>query len=306
MTVPTSTHSRLTDAQRALLTARLRQGRAPTTAMQIPRRPAALRDIPASLAQRQLWMFQQTQPNAGGTYNIPFALHLQGRLNTDALRRALGTLVDRHESLRTRLVADADGLPIQLIDEDVTIELPLLLFENAAQWRAHAEEQAQLPFDLARDLMLRAHLIELGDDRHVLLLVIHHVAFDGWSIGILMGELAALYSSYHSGEPVRLAELPVQPADYAVWEQRLLNEHRLDEHIEYWQAALADLPVLQLPTDRPRPLTATFAGDVEWLSLGAELSAEIERLGREHGTTAFVVLMAALQILLHRYTGQDD
>src|SRR3954468_11980793 len=157
MTVRASTPSTLTDAQRALLTSRLRQGRTPTTAIQIPPRPAALREIPASLAQRHLWIFDQTQPNSGAAYNIPFALHLEGRLNTDALRRALGTLVERHESLRTRLVADAGGLPIQLIDEDVTIELPLLRFEDAAQWRAHAEEQARLPFDLARDLMLRAH-----------------------------------------------------------------------------------------------------------------------------------------------------
>lgn len=306
MTVRTSTPSTLTDTQRALLTARLRQGRAPTTAMEIPPRPASLRDIPASLAQRHLWIFHQTQPGSRATYNIPFALHLAGKLDTAALRQALGALVDRHESLRTRLVADADELPIQVIDEGVTIELPELHFEDEAQWRAHADEQARLPFDLAHDLMLRAQLIELADDRHVLLLVIHHVAFDGWSIGILMGELAALYSAYHNGEPARLAELPVQPADYALWEQRLLDEHRLDEQIEYWQAALADLPVLQLPTDRPRPLTATFAGDVEWLNLGAELTAEIQRLGREHGTTAFVVLMAALQILLHRYTGQDD
>src|SRR6185437_4442211 len=256
MTVQTSTDSRLTDTQRALLTARLRQGRAPTTAIQIPPRPAALREIPASLAQRHLWIFHQTQPNAGATYNIPFALQLAGRLDIDALGQALGTLVDRHESLRTRLVAGADGSPIQLIDETATIELPVLRFENEAQWRAHADEQAQLPFDLASDPMLRAQLIELADDRHVLLLVIHHVAFDGWSIGILMRELAALYGSYHSGEPVRLAELPVQPADYALWEQRLLDEHQLDEQIEYWQAVLADLPVLQLPTDRPRPLTA--------------------------------------------------
>lgn len=306
MAVGTSALGRLTDTQRALLTARLRQGRAPTTSMQIPRRPAALQDIPASLAQRHLWIFHQTQPNAGATYNIPFALHLEGRLDVDALRQALGALVERHEGLRTRLVADTDGLPIQVIDEHVTVELPLVRFENEAQWRAHAAEQAQLPFDLAHDRMLRAQLIELAENRHVLVLVIHHVAFDGWSIGILMGELAAFYDCYSRDEPVRLAELPVQPADHALWEQRLLEEHLLDEQIEYWQARLTDLPVLQLPTDRPRPLTATFAGDVEWLNLGAELTAEIQRLGREHGTTAFVVLMAALQILLHRYTGQDD
>src|SRR3954451_19783590 len=138
MTVRTSTPSTLTDTQRALLIARLRQGRAPTTAMKIPPRPAGLREIPASLAQRQLWIFHQTQPNSGATYNIPFALRLDGRLDTDALRQALGALVDRHESLRTRLVADADGLPIQVIDEDATIELPKLCFENEAQWRAHA------------------------------------------------------------------------------------------------------------------------------------------------------------------------
>jgi amino acid adenylation domain-containing protein len=306
MTVRTSTPSTLTDAQRALLIARLRQGRASTTAMAIPPRPAALRDIPASLAQRHLWIFHQTQPDSRATYNIPFALHLEGRLNIDSLRQALGTLLDRHESLRTRLIADCDGLPSQLIDEDAPIELPVLRFENEAQWRVYADEQARLPFDLARDLMLRAQLIELADDRHVLLLVVHHVAFDGWSIGILMRELAALYGSYNNGEPPQLAELSVQPADYALWEQRRLDEHLLDEQIEYWQAALTDLPVLQLPTDRPRPLMATFAGEVEWLNLGAELTAEIQRLGREYGTTAFVVLMAALQILLHRYTGQDD
>ncbi|HEU5269930.1 MAG TPA: amino acid adenylation domain-containing protein, partial [Jatrophihabitans sp.] len=306
MTGRTSTAGRLTDAQRALLTARLRQGRTPTTAMEIPARPPELRDIPASLAQRHLWIFDQTQPSSRATYNIPFVLHLTGSLDPDALRRALGTLVDRHEGLRTRLVADADGLPIQVIDEAVTVELPKLRFESEARWRAHADEQARRPFDLAHDLMLRAQLIELADDRHVLLLVIHHVAFDGWSIGLLMGELAALYGSYHSGEPVRLAELPVQPADYALWEQRRLDEHLLDDQIEYWQAILTDLPVLQLPTDRPRPLTPTYAGDVEWLNLGAELTAGIQRVGREHGTTAFVVLMAALQILLHRYTGQDD
>jgi amino acid adenylation domain-containing protein len=298
--------NRLSDQQRALLIAKLRQGRPSGPVIEIQPRSSVIQEIPASLGQRQLWIFDRSQPDAGATYNIPFAVHLQGKLDTDALRQSLDALVRRHESLRTRFLADADGQPVQVVDQEVTVELPLLLVEDEARWRSYADQQARLPFDLARDRMLRARLIELADDRHVLLLVIHHIAFDGWSIAILLGELAALYASYVDGEPARLAELTVQPADYALWEQRRLEDHLLDQQIEYWQAVLAGAPTLQLPTDRPRPPTGTFEGNVEWLNLGADLTAGIQRLSREHGTTVFAVLMAALQILLHRYTGQDD
>jgi amino acid adenylation domain-containing protein len=323
MTVP---ESRLTDRQRALLTARLRHGRPAEAVPGIPRRSAEIQEIPASSGQRQLWIFDQAQPAAAATYNIPFAVHLHGRLDTDALRGALGALVGRHESLRTRLVANAEGRPVQLIDRYSAVELPMLCFDDKgfddkgfddegfgdegfgdeAGWRRYADQQARLRFDLARDPMLRARLIRLAEDRHVLLLVVHHVAFDGWSIGILLTELAALYGALVGGVPAQLAELPIQPADYALWEQQRLDQRLLDPQIDYWQARLAGLPTLRLPTDRPRPATGTFAGSVQWLNLGAELTAGIERLGREHGTTAFMVLMAALQILLHRYTGQPD
>lgn len=306
MTVRAGTTSRLPEAQRALLAARLRQGRAPGAVTEIPVRPVGIDELPVSLGQQQLWIFDQAQPSAAATYNIPFALRLQGSLDADALRRALAALVDRHQGLRTRLVANAEGHPVQVIDQAAAVELPLLHFSDEAGWRRYADEQARLPFDLAHDSMLRARLIELADDRHVLLLVVHHVAFDGWSIGILMSELAALYGSFRRGQAAGLAKLPVQPADYALWERQLLADHQLDEQIEYWQSRLADLPTLQLPTDRPRPPVGTFVGEVEWLGLGAELTAGIQQLARERGSTPFVVLMAALQILLHRYTGQDD
>ena len=272
-------------------------------------RPAEVTEPPASFGQEQLWFIDRFAPNLP-TYNIPNALRLRGPLDAAALRRALDALVARHEALRTRLVAGADGRPRQVIDEPVGADLTEVDLSAAdrpeERLRELCAEQAARPFDLAAGPLFRTHLVRLAADEHALVVVVHHAVFDGWSIGVLTRDLAALYAAEVSGEPPALPDLPVQFADHTLWERERLGGSPPEDLVDYWRTTLADLPTLQLPTDRPRPTLDTFDGGVEWLDLGAESLAGLRELSRREGTTLFVTLMAALQVLLQRYTGQDD
>ena len=300
----------LTDAQREALALRLRQGRA-DRAEEIPRRGAGLVTPPASFGQEQLWFIDKFAPGLP-TYNIPHALRLSGPLDHPALKRTLSALTRRHEALRTRLVTSDNGRPVQAIDPAQPVALDvadLSGFEPGkqdARLRELINAEAVRPFDLAAGPLLRTSLVRLASDEHVLIAVFHHTVFDGWSAGVLVRDLAALYAGEVTGEPSGLAELPVQFADYAVWERDRLQGLVLAELESYWREAMAGFETVQFPTDRPRPVIDSFAGWLAERITDATLLAELREVGRREGTTLFATLMAGLLALLHRYTGQSD
>jgi amino acid adenylation domain-containing protein len=299
----------LTDAQRAALAARLRQGRQVLAA--IPRRPAGLTGLPMSYGQEQLWFLDQFAPGLA-TYNIPLAISVSGPLDAAALGRALDGLAARHEALRTRLLPGPDGRPVQVIDPSASspLELTDLSGPDAARCRerlaAFIGRAAEQPFDLARGPLLRTWLLRLAADEHILLLVVHHAVFDGWSAGVAVADLAALYLAEVTGEPSGLAELPVQFADYAIWERDRLAGERLAELERYWRTALAGAATVQFPADRPRPALDSFAGQIAERLAGRELLDGLRELSTAAGTTLPALLLAALHVLLYRHTGQAD
>ncbi|MEO5730391.1 MAG: amino acid adenylation domain-containing protein, partial [Byssovorax sp.] len=268
-------------------------------------------ELPLSFAQQRLWFLDQLEPGSV-PYNMPAALRLRGALDEAALAHVFGEVVRRHEVLRTTF-AEHEGRPVQVIHPpgaawalprvDLSL-LPEASREAAARQRAVAE--AGLPFDLTTGPLLRTTLLRLAVDEHVLLVTMHHIVSDGWSIGVLVHEVAALYRAYHDGRPSPLPELAIQYADFAAWQRRWLTDEVLDTQLAYWKERLAGGPMLELPTDRPRPLVLTHRGAHHPVILSAELRAALERLGRERGATLFMVLMAAFQVLLARWSGQDD
>jgi amino acid adenylation domain-containing protein len=300
----------LSDAQRALVAARLRRGRAETPAG-IPRRGPDAGELPLSFGQEQLWFLDRFTPGLS-TYNVPCALRLRGPLDAAALNRALDALAARHEALRTRFVTNERGLPIQQVAEPepvrpTAVDLSALTAqERRTRLLAVTAEETARPFDLSRGSLLRVLLVRLAEDEHILFAVVHHIVFDGWSAGVFQRELAALYAEQVDAGPPALEPLPIQFADFALWERERLRGAALDGLIEYWRTTMDGFQTLNLPTDRPRQAVADQSGGVERLNLGAEAWAAVRDLGTREGATPAVVLLAALNALLHRYTGQDD
>jgi amino acid adenylation domain-containing protein len=267
--------------------------------------------LPVSFAQKRLWFIDQLRPGSAA-YNVPLALRLRGRLDADALERSLEAIVDRHEALRTvfRLV---DGEPVQVIRPAGPSVLSRVDLAGGATVRREAEalrlaeEEGRTSFDLARGPLFRARLLRLNDEDHVLFLTLHHIVSDGWSLGVLLRELQALYEGFVAGRPVLLPDLPIQYADYAAWERRRLQGEAIDAQVAYWRRRLAGAPAtLDLPFDRPRPRAATFRGAWRPLRVARGLTEAMGALARREGTTLFAVLLAAFQALLCRYSGQDD
>src|ERR1700735_4469456 len=248
----------LTDAERAVLAARVRGGRE-KAGKRIPRRPAGLTDLPLTYGQEQLWFVDRFAPGQP-TYNITFALQMSGPLDAGALGRAAGALVARHEALRTRLVANADGRPVQVIDPPGAAPPELVDLsefdpdKRQAALREFIDAEAVRPFSLAEGPLLRTWLLRLAGAEHLLIVVVHHSVFDGWSVGVFSRELTGLYRQEATGEPSGLAELPVQFADYAVWERDRLQGAGLAELEDYWRSSMAGYETVQFPTDRPRPV----------------------------------------------------
>ncbi len=300
----------LTESERAAMTARLRRGRG-KPGSKIGRRPAGLSDLPLSYGQEQLWFIDRLAPGLP-TYNLPFALLLHGLLDAGALARGVDGLVARHEVLRTRLVAGRDGRPVQEIDPPQSLPLELVDLaeldpdQRQAALREFIDVEALRPFTLADGPLLRIWLVRLATDEHMLLAVVHHTVFDGWSIGVFVRELAALYRQEATGEPSGLAELPVQFADYAVWERERLQGAALAELEAYWQGMLAGFDTVQFPTDHPRTVLENFEGAMAEHMASPDLLDGLRDVARGAGTTLFVLLMAGLQALLARYTGQTD
>lgn len=268
-------------------------------------------DLPLSFAQQRLWFIDQLE-KASTEYNLPVALRLKGNLDRLALKRALETIVQRHEVLRTRFVKK-NGSPVQVILPDLPVVLAFEdlsgLNDDAKRQRVAAvlREHSEQPFDLAVGPLLRTSLFQVGVNDHVLLYTFHHIVFDGWSQGVFSHELMTLYEAFQDGREDPLQPLPVQYADFAVWQRNLLQEAALQREIDYWKTQLADIPMqLQLPVDRPRPQLQTFAAEMCTFTLGAEQGSLLKELGRSSYTTLYMTLLAAFAVLLERYSGQQD
>lgn len=283
--------------------------RAPVAAAPRPR-PHDARPLP-SFAQQRLWFIDQ-MGEAGAVYTIPCALRLLGPLQPHLLRQALTAIVQRHEVLRTSLVSTGNELQPRRRDH-FSLDLPLHDLRTIggssldAAVEARMEAEAALAFDLANDLFLRAQLLRLADDEHVLLLTLHHIAADGWSMAVLLRELAELYQAALEQRAATLAPLALQYADYAHWQQQWLQGERLDSQLRYWQTQLADLPALHnLPLDHPRPDTQRYRGALHRQTLPAPLLAALRQLARSHDATLFMALQTAFAVLIARWSGDTD
>ncbi|MET0650621.1 MAG: condensation domain-containing protein, partial [Pyrinomonadaceae bacterium] len=301
----------LSGVKRRELEGLLRQGGAETTAADsIPRRPVG-EPLPLSFAQERLWFLDQLEPGSTA-YNVPTAFRVTGALNAAALGQALSEVVRRHEALRTNFVS-IDGSPVQVVAEASSFALPIVdLSKLAAPAREEAvrrlaAEDARRPFDLTTDSLLRVALFRLGAEEHALSVLLHHIVSDAWSMQVLIREVGEIYRAYTSGGPSPIEELPVQYADYSLWQRRQLQGETLDELLAYWREQLRGAPAaLDLPTDKPRPPVLSFRGDAVHFSISEELTERLRGLCREEGTTLFSALLASFQLFLWRYTGQDD
>ncbi|XIG27219.1 amino acid adenylation domain-containing protein [Lysobacter enzymogenes] len=278
----------------------------------LPPIPTVPRDapLPLSFAQQRLWFLSQWQ-GVSAIYHIPNALRLRGALDREALRRSLDALMARHEGLRSVFEA-TDGQPyVRLLPASTAMPLmehDLSAAADAAErLAALREEESHAAFDLAQGPLIRARLIRMAEDDHVLLLTQHHIVSDGWSNGVLSRELGELYRGYRQGRESSLAPLPIQYPDYAAWQRSWLDDERLQRQTEYWRGALADAPVLlELPTDRPRPAQQAFVAAHVPVLIDAELTRAVKRVSQQHGTTLFMTLTAAWAAVLARLSGQND
>ena len=264
---------------------------------------------PLSFAQERLWFQSQLEPD-NIAYNRPFGVLLTGALDVGVLARALSEIVSRHEILRTRYPAQ-DGRPAQVVERPERVQLTAIDLRNEEKQQDQITRgiRAKIAqsFDLASGPVLRAALWQIQDREHLLLITIHHIAFDGWSETVLINELAALYEAFHAGLPSPLSALPIQYTQYAIEQRKREQGERLQAQLAYWKRQLAgDIPILELPTDRPRPSVQTSRGARCAVVLSRELSDALATLGRQQRATLFMVLLGAFQALLHRYTRQSD
>jgi amino acid adenylation domain-containing protein len=276
----------------------------------IPRR-GGRGTAPPSFAQQRLWFIEQLEPGTH-TYNVGRGVRLRGRLDIGALRRSLNTIVERHEALRTSFNA-VDGMPVQVFAPVLSLPLPVADLtglpdeEREAQGQRLAEEEIRRPFDLTRAPLFRARVLRLGSDDHILVVTLHHIISDEWSLGVLFRELDVLYQGELSGVPAALPALPIQYADYAEWQREWLQGERLARQLKYWTERLRGAPpVLKLPTDRPRPPLQTFRGLRQNHLMPPALGRSLRELSRSTGSTLFMTALAAFQTLLARYSGQGD
>src|SRR5215212_2719077 len=267
--------------------------------------------FPVSFAQQRLWFLDQLEPGSP-FYNLPQVISINGNLDVDALRRTFNGIVSRHEALRTTF-SPAPAGATQVIAKTLTIEVPVDALTNLPSSERDlavvklAREEARRPFDLSTGPLLRVRLLRFSSDRHVLLMTMHHIVSDGWSIGLLFRELGVIYEAFLAGKPAPLPPLPIQYADFAVWQREALQGPVLDRQLSYWKRKLSGAPpVLELPSDKTRPAVQQFRGkqNVQWISL--DLTQELKRVSSQHRVTLFMTLLSAFKVLLWRYTNQPD
>jgi amino acid adenylation domain-containing protein/non-ribosomal peptide synthase protein (TIGR01720 family) len=305
------TVTELTPKQRALLELRLQNKRQDRSRSRIPRRRHDAAHLPLSFAQERLWFIQQMMPESAA-YNVESPVRIRGRLDARALERALDEVERRHEALRTTFTMNAQQ-PVQVVAAWKRRPLPRVDLSGlpdeqregaAEEW---ARQESFRPFDLVRGPVLRRLLLRLGEQDHVLLLTLHHVVADGWSMGLLVHEVVTLYLAFVRDRPPALPELEIQYADFALWQRGWLRGEVLATQLKYWKEQLAAAPVLtQLPADRPRPSTQSFEGAHLPFRLAKALTARLEDLGRRHGATLFMTLLAAFKVLIARYADHGD
>jgi amino acid adenylation domain-containing protein len=267
--------------------------------------------LPLSFAQQRLWILDQIEPN-NPLYNVPRSLRLKGKLNTQGLIDSLNEIVRRHESQRTTFAKGADGQPLQVIAESLTLRFPVIDLsgrpeaEREIEAQRIASEEGRTPFDLCTGPLLRARIVKLDAEDHVLLITMHHIVSDAWSAAIFLQELGALYSAFSAGKPSPLPEPAIQYGDYAAWQRKFLQGPVLDAQLNYWREHLKGAPpLLQLPSDRPRPSVRKFEGAYEPIPLAKAVADAVKAFSQQEGVTPFMTLLAAFQALLARYSGQE-
>ncbi|MEH2121101.1 condensation domain-containing protein [Nostoc sp.] len=302
--------SKLSPIQREILEKRLRGQVDSFSQLEVIQRRSQRSPAPLSFAQQRLWFLYQLDITSNA-YNVSGFLRFTGSLNVTALEHSLNEIVQRHESLRTNFKI-IEGEPVQIIAPFLSIVLPIVDLQKLPKNQLEQEiqrlttKEAQLFFNLAQEPLLRPILLHLSKTEYLMQLTIHHIAIDGWSISVFVRELTALYKAFCVGLPSPLPELPIQYADFALWQRQWLQGERLESQITYWKKRLDSLPCLQLPTDRPRQAIQTFQGAKQHLVLSKALSEDIKALSQQEGVTLFMTLLATFQTLLHWYTSQDD
>src|SRR5438477_4907374 len=267
--------------------------------------------IPLSFNQERLWFLHQLEPRSP-VYNQAFGVRLTGTPDRQVLQRALTAIVERHETLRTTFAHTNDG-PSQIIKDPRPLEIAVAdlsgLPEESREIELNRflEDEARLRFDLKRGPLFRVKLFRLADREHVLFINLHHIVSDGWSVGIFFRELRALYEAFADGKPAPLSELPIQYADFAAWQREHFSGRQIEGQLAWWKQQLAgDCPPLELPTDHARPAIQSFNGACEPFALPVPLADSLKRIAQREGATLFMVVLAAFQSWLHRYTGQDE
>jgi len=298
----------LSPAKQALLEKRIRGEHHST----VPKIGRVARDtrLPLSYAQERLWFLDQLVSN-NAFYNSPMLIRLSGKLDVTILERCLNELLGRHEVLRTRIVS-LDGEPEQVIEHGLRIDVPLVDLGSlptsvaTEEARGLARIEAVRPFSLAEAPLLRAQLLRLSTEHHMLLLTMHHIVVDGWSLRVLLRELSTLYEAFAAGKESPLPELQIQYADYAAWQRKWLQGEVLERQLHYWRRQLDSVEPLQLPTDRPRPAMLNYEAGVASIILSESLTSALRNLSQREGATLFMTMLAGFQILLATYAGQED
>jgi amino acid adenylation domain-containing protein len=284
--------------------------------LQSPHLPSILpvdrnQPLPLSFAQQRLWLLEQLNPDTS-TYCIATAYHLTGLLDVTALEKSLCELIQRHEILRTTF-SEMNGLPTQVISKETALTLPLINLEKLSpnqqksETQRQADQEGKRSFDLAQGPLLRTKLLRLNEQEHVLLLNMHHIISDGWSFDVSFRELTALYQAFASSKPSPLPKLPIQYADFSCWQREWVQNKVFQSQLDYWKKQLSQgISVLQLPTDRPRPLIKTYQGSYQSIEISKELTKKLKVLSQQEGVTLFMTLLAAFQTLLLRYSAQAE
>ena len=282
----------------------------PLTVDSVNELPDEVYVFPASFAQRRLWFLDRLDPGIAH-YTISKVLHLIGPLDVEALEKALHDIIQRHEVLRTHF-EERDGEPVQVISSNALAALPLVDLTGLPEQPREStvegllREELRRPFDLGQGPLMRAYLWKLAGQEHTLLISMHHIISDGWSMGIFWRELSELYRAHRHAMPSQLPELPIQYADFATWQRDRLQGDTLDVQLNYWKGQLADLTTLDLPLDRPRPAVLGYTGAQHPIRLSSAVSAALKRMGQREGTTLFITTLTLFQVLLSRFSGSQD
>jgi amino acid adenylation domain-containing protein/thioester reductase-like protein len=301
----------LSPEKRELLLLKLKEKQGNAVPTEIRHQSRESNIFPLSFAQQRLWFFNQLEPDSCA-YNISSAVRLTGKLNISAFSQSINEILQRHEALRTNFQM-LDGQAVQIINPTANLTLPLI--DGQALSEAEHEQEtlklltaeSQRSFDLEKGSLLRITLLRFSEMEHVVLLTMHHIIADGWSMGVLISELVALYPAFACGQPSPLPKLPIQYADFAVWQRQWLQGKVMAQQLAYWQQQLGGtLPILELPSDRPRPAIQTDKGATQSLLISKSVSQGLRSLSQQQGVSLFMTLLTAFQVLLYRYTQQDD